>query len=94
MLRGIKTLVDRWLGRSFQREHTAADENIPTVAAGAAHDKERSDTGIEWISNEGDLRRRKYNSYEEYVSHQRAKLSKIDLSQYHIQFRESLRERL
>lgn len=47
-----------------------------------------------WIPAEGSLRRRQYDSYEEYVAHQKAKLGQIDLSQYHEQFRDALRERL
>ena len=48
-----------------------------------------------WYSN-GDKRfqRREYRSYEQYLSHQRSKLSRIDLRDYDRHYREVLRERL
>lgn len=38
--------------------------------------------------------KRSYNSYEDYVEHQRAKLGLHDLEKYDVKFREVLRERL
>jgi SAM-dependent methyltransferase len=48
----------------------------------------------EWIADELSLTRRSYSNYEEYVSHQKSKLSKIDLTQYDVKYRQILTERL
>lgn len=47
----------------------------------------------DWNAKSG-LHYRSYDSYEEYTAHQAAKLSKIDLEEYNIKFREALKERL
>jgi SAM-dependent methyltransferase len=47
-----------------------------------------------WNEEATGFRRRLYRSYEDYVEHQKAKLSRIDLSTYHVEFRNHLRRRL
>jgi SAM-dependent methyltransferase len=47
-----------------------------------------------WVKTEASFRRRGYGSYEEYVTHQVAKLGKIDLRHYDEQYRAVLRERM
>jgi len=45
-------------------------------------------------AGKGELSRRQYKSYEDYVRHQRAKLGKLDLTEYDQRFAEALQARL
>lgn len=48
-----------------------------------------------WLSQQSDaLQRRHYSSYDAYVAHQKAKLSRISLADYDAEYRAMLRERL
>lgn len=48
-----------------------------------------------WVVGSSDgIARREYKSYEEYVRHQRSKLSTLDLREYEMSFQSALRERL
>lgn len=48
----------------------------------------------EWVEADGPLHRRKYDSYSDYLGHQKAKLATVDLVEYHQRFRHVLRERV
>lgn len=49
-----------------------------------------------WRSEEGEagFTRREYQSYEQYLEHQKSKLAIFDLSKYDVEYRQMLRERL
>jgi SAM-dependent methyltransferase len=47
-----------------------------------------------WNEEATGFRRRLYHSYEDYLEHQIAKLAQIDLSTYHVEFRNRLRQRI
>src|SRR5688572_18388830 len=49
---------------------------------------------VPWMRAEASFQRRTYRNYEEYVAHQVAKLSKLDLREYDSRYRAVLRERL
>lgn len=49
---------------------------------------------VAWKPERGGFRRRLYRSYEEYLEHQKSKLSRIDLSSYQVEFRNRLRQRI
>lgn len=53
----------------------------------------RARVGERW-EHVGGVARRRYESYDDYLTHQRAKLSDLDLAAYDQQFRRLLRERL
>jgi len=48
----------------------------------------------QWTSTESSLSRRMYTDYDDYLEHQRSKLSKIDLTNYDLKYRSALKERL
>jgi SAM-dependent methyltransferase len=47
-----------------------------------------------WNEEASGFRRRLYRSYEHYLEHQKTKLSQIDLSSYHEEFRKHLKHRM
>lgn len=48
----------------------------------------------DWIRRSGGLAARDYGRYDDYVIHQKSKLEMLDLSQYEVEFRAGLRERI
>jgi SAM-dependent methyltransferase len=52
--------------------------------------------GESWVHHESDqaFKKRLYHTYKDYVTHQKSKLELIDLSDYDIQYRQVLKERL
>jgi SAM-dependent methyltransferase len=50
--------------------------------------------GQEWNAKTGALETRRYDSYEAYLEHQKAKLETHDFGNYDSEFRQALRERL
>lgn len=59
---------------------------------GLAHRLSSPDPG-DWGMDEG-LYRRRYETYDDYVAHQRSKLALLDLAAYNAEFRQALRARL
>jgi SAM-dependent methyltransferase len=56
----------------------------------------RARIGKRWVNDGGDQRfkKRVYSSYRDYLAHQKDKLQRIDLSEYDVKYRDTLRERL
>jgi SAM-dependent methyltransferase len=56
--------------------------------------KHRFTGGWSVESDDKDFAKRSYQSYDEYLAHQKSKLNIIDLEKYDVRFREALRDRL
>jgi SAM-dependent methyltransferase len=77
-------LIKRWLHQRRVRQRHAARRAVPAVAESIKLDWEKS----------GGLERRAYTSYELYAEHQKAKLSKRNLTNYDPRFIDALQPRL
>ena len=84
VMRAVRLLEFSGTLRRDEERTTEGDENVPS---------ETRDPAV-WNEERAGFRRRRYASYEDYLQHQKGKLGQVDLSGYHVEFRNHLRKRI
>jgi SAM-dependent methyltransferase len=92
--------VKNWFGRMVGNSRSSRRLKVcPSIEEVITSEPAKQNTAADshphkWNYMAAGFRRRMYRDYQDYVQHQKAKLNQMDLSEYHVEFRKHLRDRL
>jgi SAM-dependent methyltransferase len=92
--------VKDWFGKMVEilrisgRSEICRPGEAPTTAESAQKNTAVVTDPLGWNYMAAGFRRRIYGNYQHYLQHQKAKLHQVDLSEYHVEFRNQLKHRV